>query len=475
MELDTFTLSRLQFALTIMFHYLFPPLSIGLGVLMAIMEGMYLRTHDPHYHAMTRFWVRIFAVNFAVGVASGIVMEFQFGTNWSRYARFVGDVFGSALAAEGIFAFFLESGFLSVLVFGWDRVSPPIHFVATCMVALGSMFSAVWIVVANSFMQTPAGYRIEMTQTGRRAVVADFWAVLFSPSSVERLVHVLLGAWILGAFFVMSISAWYLIHRRHEEFARRSFTIAMWFGALSLIAIWISGDSQARKVAHTQPAKLAALEGHLHASNEGTSLTLFGLPDPKEDRIDYQIGIPGLLSFLVYGDFHKPVRALDQFSPQDRPPLAIPFSTYHLMLAVASILPLVLAYALWQWWRGRLFTQRWLLWCFVVAVIGPYLANQSGWVCAEVGRQPWIVYGQLRTSEAFSPSVPAGQVGASLCMFGVMYALLFAVWVYVLNRKIQHGPEPVPGGPEATSAEDLLEAAARYGGAAPFSMTEAKG
>src|SRR5262245_21049114 len=219
MEFDTFTLSRVQFALTIMFHYLLPPLSIGLGVLLVLMEGLYLRTRDPQYHAMTRFWVGIFAINFAVGVATGIVMEFQFGTNWSRYSRFVGDVFGSALAAEGIFAFFLESGFLAVLVFGWDRVSPRMHFFATCMVALGSMFSAIWIVIANSFMQTPAGYEIVMSETGRRAVVTDFWAVVFSPSSVERLVHVILGAWILGAFFVMSISAWYLLKSRHEDFA----------------------------------------------------------------------------------------------------------------------------------------------------------------------------------------------------------------------------------------------------------------
>jgi cytochrome d ubiquinol oxidase subunit I len=474
MQFDTYTLSRLQFALTIMFHYLFPPLSIGLGVLMAIMEGIYLRTRNPQYHAMTQFWVRIFAVNFAVGVATGIVMEFQFGTNWSRYSRFVGDVFGSALAAEGIFAFFLESGFLAVLVFGWDRVSPRMHFFATCMVALGSMFSAVWIVIANSFMQTPAGYRIVMTETGPRAVVEDFWAVVFSPSSVERLVHVVLGAWILGAFFVMSISAWYLLKRRHEDFARKSFTLALWFGSGALIAIWISGDSQARKVAFTQPAKLAALEGDMHAAEGGTGLTLFGVPNEKEEKIEYRIAIPGLLSFLVYGDFDKPVQALDQFPPEDRPPVAIPFCSYHLMLGVASILPLLVGYALWQWWRGRLFGQRWLLWCFVFAVIGPYLANQSGWVCAEVGRQPWIVYGQLRTSDAFSPSVPAGQVGASLLMFAVIYGLLFAVWVYVLNSKIKHGPEPVAGPPEMTTAEGLLDAAARRGSSAPYSMTEAK-
>jgi cytochrome d ubiquinol oxidase subunit I len=220
MDFDTLTLSRIQFAFTIMFHYLFPPLSIGLGVLLVIMEGLYLRTGNALYQAMTRFWVRIFAINFAVGVATGITMEFQFGTNWSRYARFVGDVFGSALAAEGVFAFSLESGFLAVLVFGWNRASPRMHFFSTCMVALGSTFSAVWIVIANSFMQTPAGYDIVQTESGPRAQITDFWAVVFSPSSMQRLTHVVLGAWVLGAFVVLSVSAWYLLKRRHEELAR---------------------------------------------------------------------------------------------------------------------------------------------------------------------------------------------------------------------------------------------------------------
>src|SRR6266704_2144177 len=235
MELDVLTLSRVQFALTVMFHYIFPPLSIGLGMLMVFMEGLYLKTGDRHYHAMTRFWSRVFAVNFAMGVATCIVMEFQFGTNWATYSRYVGDVFGSALAAEGIFAFFLESGFLAVLVFGWDKVSPRTHFFATCMVALGSIFSAIWIVVANSWMHTPAGFEV---QSGR-AVITDFWAMVFNPSSVDRLVHVVLGAFIQGAFFVMSISAYYVLRGRHLEFAKRSFTIALVFGAVCCVLIGV--------------------------------------------------------------------------------------------------------------------------------------------------------------------------------------------------------------------------------------------
>jgi cytochrome bd ubiquinol oxidase subunit I len=472
MEFDTFTLSRIQFALTVMFHYLFPPLSIGLGVLLVLMEGLYLRTRNPHYHAMTRFWVGIFAINFAVGVATGLVMEFQFGTNWSRYARFVGDIFGSALAAEGIFAFFLEAGFLAVLVFGWNRVSPRMHFFSTCMVALGSMFSAVWIIVANSWMQTPAGYQIVQTEAGPRAVIVDFWAVVFNPSTLQRLTHVILGAWILAAFFVLSISAWYLLKKRHEEFAKRSFGIALVFAFVAMVAIWISGDSQARKVAHTQPAKSAAMEGNLRSSEGGSPLVLMGIPNEKEQRVDFQVAIPDLLSFLVYGDPKKPCKALDQFPPEDRPPVAIPFQAYHLMVGIASALLLFVTYALVQWLRGRLFGQRWMLWCFVFAVVLPYLANQAGWVAAEVGRQPWVVYGELRTSDAFSPRVPAGHVLTSIVMFSAIYALFFAVWLYAILAKIRRGPEPVvQPQPTTTTSEGILEAAVSRAGSSPYAPT----
>src|SRR5436190_8967475 len=279
---DVFLLSRIQFALTIMFHYIFPPLSIGLGAIMVIMEGMYLRTGDALYHNMTRFWSRVFAVNFAMGVATGIVMEFQFGTNWAAFSRYVGDVFGSALAAEGIFAFFLESGFLAVLVFGWDRVGKKMHFFATCIVALGSIFSAVWIVVANSWMHTPAGYEIEVLTNPdgsqiSRAVINDFWAMVFNPSSVHRLIHVLLGAFLQGAVFVMSISAYYLLGGRHLDFAKNSFRIALVFGAMSSLAIGLSGHEQGRALAHNQPATLAAMEGHFKSGP--ATLYLFGAVD----------------------------------------------------------------------------------------------------------------------------------------------------------------------------------------------------
>ncbi len=264
MTLDPVHLSRLQFALTIMFHYLFPPLTIGMGVVLVYLEGMYLRTSEPVYETAAKFWTSLYAVTFAMGVATGIVMEFQFGTNWAPYSRFVGDVFGSALAAEGIFAFFLESGFLAVLVFGWDRVTPRFHFFATCMVALGSMFSAVWIIVANSWQQTPAGHVIVTHlvngQAVTRAETANLMNVLLNPSTVNRLVHSLIGAWVLGSFFVMSISAWYLLKGRHLDFARRSFTGGLLFATIASLSAAISGHFNGQMVAKWQPAKLAAFE-----------------------------------------------------------------------------------------------------------------------------------------------------------------------------------------------------------------------
>ncbi len=439
MDLDVLLLSRLQFALTIMFHYLFPPLSIGLGLIMAITEGMYIKTKNKQYEVLARFWTKIFAVVFALGVASGIVMEFQFGTNWATYSRYVGDVFGSPLAAEGVFAFFLESGFLAILVFGWDRVSPRVHFFSTVMVSIGSMFSAVWIVVANSWMQTPAGFHIVGEGMDARAEITDFWAMVFNPSSVDRLTHTLIGAFILGAFFVMSITAYYILKGRHLELSRKSFTIALVVGTLASLAALVTGHTQASTVAVTQPAKLAAFEGHFK-TGPGT-LYLFGIPNVEEQRVDFGVGIPGGLSFLLYNDFHTPVKGLDQIPPEDHPPINIPFQTYHLMVALGMFFIAITLYASWLRWRGSLFEQRWLMRVFMFAVIGPYIANFAGWVAAEVGRQPWIVYGLLRTSDALSKTVKAEEVLASIILFAIIYFFLFVLWLYIMNDKIKHGPE----------------------------------
>ncbi|MEJ2721775.1 MAG: cytochrome ubiquinol oxidase subunit I [bacterium] len=447
--MDPVFLSRLQFALTIMFHYIFPPLTIGLGGLMVIMETTYLVTKDQRYRAMGKFWTKIFAVNFAMGVASGIVMEFQFGTNWSTYSRYVGDVFGSALAAEGIFAFFLESGFLAVLVFGWDRVSDRMHFISTCMVALGSAFSAIWIVVANSWQQTPAGFHIVGQGAEARAEITSFWSMVFNPSSIDALVHVLIGAYILGGFFVMSISAYYLLKGRHLDFARKTFFLGLIVATVFSFAAPLSGDFQARMISREQPAKLAAFEGLFETTGGGTPMSVWGVVDESAEKMRYEIAIPGLLSWLVHRDAKTPVTGLDEFPRSDRPPVAIPFYTYHIMVGLGVYFVLLCVLGWIYVLRRRLYATRWLLWIFVFSVIGPFVANEVGWVATEVGRQPWIVYGLLRTGDAASPTVGGGQILTSIALFAVIYVFLALVWVTVLDRKIKAGPEE-----ELTEVED---------------------
>lgn len=436
--MDPILLSRIQFGLTISFHYIFPPLSIGLGVILVFMEALYLKTRNPLFQQMTRFWTRIFGLTFALGVATGVVMEFQFGTNWSNYSRFVGDVFGSALAAEGIFAFFLESGFLAILLFGWDKVSPRMHMFSTIMVALGAHFSAIWIVVANSWMQTPTGFHVVQGALRSRAEIVDFWAMVFNPSAMIRLAHTVLGAWQAAAFFVLSVSAYYLLKRRHLDFAKGSMRIGLVMAVGASIASLITGHESALVVSKYQPAKLAAMEGHLPASAPA-GLSLFGWVDEEAQRF-VGVSVPGMLSFLVHGDASKPVTGLHAFPPQDRPPVNPVFQAYHAMIGVGTALIGLSLLGVFLWRRGSLFETRWLLRVFVVAVLGPQMANQLGWFTAEVGRQPWIVYGLMRTANAVSPSVTSGQILASLGLFLMIYLALFILFIYLLDQKIRHGP-----------------------------------
>lgn len=438
--MSTEILARLQFAFTIGFHYIYPPLSIGLGVILVIMEGMYLKTKNPLYEKMTKFWVKIFALTFALGVATGIVMEFEFGTNWATYSRFVGDVFGSALAAEGIFAFFLESGFLAILVFGWEKVSPKVHFFATVMVALGAMMSAVWIVVANSWQQTPAGYHIVGEGLNARAEITDFWGMVFNPSSIERLSHTLSGAWLAGAFLVISVSAYYLLKKRHIDFAKNSIKIALIVAAFASLFQLFTGHQSALGVSKNQPAKLAAFEAHFDSS-AAAHLYLFGWVNEKNQEVKFGVAIPGLLSYLIYGDSHKPVKGLNSFNKNDIPPVNIVFQSYHLMVAIGFTLIAISLFSIFLWWRKKLFDHKWFLYVLVFSVLGPQLANQLGWISAEVGRQPWIVYNLLRTSEALSKVVESSQIVFSLILFGLIYLLLFILFIYLLNGKIQHGPD----------------------------------
>ncbi len=437
--MDVLTLSRIQFGATVAFHYLYPPLSIGLGIMLVIMEGAWLKTGKPVYHQMARFWTKVFALTFAIGVATGIVMEFEFGTNWATYSRFVGDVFGSALAAEGIFAFFLESGFLAVLLFGWDKVGRKMHFFSTCMVALGAHFSAVWIIVANSWMQTPAGYHIVGEGMKARAEVTDFWQVVFNPSMVDRLFHTLCGAWSAGAFLVVSVSAWYLLKGKHLEFARKSLKVGLVVALTASLLQAVSGHLSAQNVAAHQPAKLAAFEG-LYNTTSNAPLVLAGIVDEKQEKV-IGVAVPGLLSFLAHDDFHTPVTGLNAFKPEDRPPVQASFLFFHGMVAIGFALIGIAALGFLYFRKGTLHERRWLLWLMVFSVLGPQIANQLGWFAAEVGRQPWIVYGVMRTPAGLSAVVKANVVLTSLIMFTFIYFLLFTVFIYLLNEKIQHGPD----------------------------------
>jgi len=438
--MDVLFLSRLQFAFTIGFHYIYPPLSIGIGVILVLVEGMYLKTNDELYERMAKFWVKIFGLTFAMGVATGIVMEFEFGTNWAAYSRYVGDVFGSALAAEGIFAFFLESGFLAILLFGWDKVSKKMHFFATLMVAFGAHFSAVWITVANSWQQTPAGYHVVGNALRARAEITDFWAMVFNPSSMERLSHVLMGAWQAGAWLVISVSAYYLLKKKHLKFAKQSIKIGLIVAIIASIMQLVTGHTSAKGVSEHQPAKMAAVEGHFERSAPAP-MYLFGWVNEKQQKVQFGIAIPGMLSWLIHGDTSTPVTGLRAFLKEDRPPVNIVFQSYHLMIAIGMGLIFLALLGSFFWWKGTLFEHRWLLWIFVFAVLGPQIANQVGWITAEVGRQPWIVYGLMRTSDALSEAVQANAVLASLIMFTLIYILLFTVFIYLLDNKIKHGPE----------------------------------
>ena len=461
--MDATALARAQFGITAGFHYIYPPLSIGIGTLMVIMEGIYLKTKKVIYHNMCRYWTKIFALTFAIGVASGIVLEFEFGTNWATYSRFVGDVFGGLLASEGLFAFFLESGFLAVLVFGWNKVGPKMHFFATTMVALGSTMSAFWIIAANSFMQTPTGYSIELNGKimppgyvlspeqieHARIVVNDYWAIVFNPSTIDRFLHVMFGAWLCGAFLMMSISAFYLLKGRHLNFAKKTLCIALTFAVVAAVCQMIMGDLSAREVALNQPEKLAALEGLWQTTN-GAPLSIAGWVDTAQ-QITHSIKIPDLLSLLAYHSIHAPVRGLTSFPVNDRPNTAVVFQTYRVMVGSGIAIAVISIYGVYLWIRGKLYETRWFLWVLVFAVFLPQIANETGWMTAEMGRQPWVVYHIMRTSEAVSTSVTMPEVLTSLVLFVGIYVFLFAVFILLLSMKIKHGPS------NEETAEELPE------------------
>ena len=435
--METEILARIQFALTIAFHYIYPPLSIGLGLLMVIFKGIYLRTGKVEYNTLARFWTRIFSLTFGIGVATGIVMEFEFGTNWATYSRYVGDIFGSALAAEGVFAFALESTCLGIVLFGWNRIKPLWHFLATLGVFLGSMCSAVWIVIANSWQQTPAGYVVAGEGMQAKAVITDFWAMVFNPSSIDRIWHVWQGAFLAGIFLVLSVHAWYLLKGRHVEISKKAFKVTLIVGTIFSLLQLASGHSSAEGVAKNQPEKLAAMEGHFRT--EPADLYLFGWVD-KKNEVTHGVKIPNGLTYMLHYDTETPVIGLDQYPMEDRPgQVNAVFQFYHIMVAIGMFLIALTVFASFLLWRGKLYDKRWLLRIFVWAVILPQIGNQVGWFAAEMGRQPWIVYKLLRTSDALSKAVTAHQILFAIILFTIVYTILFILFIYLLKKKIVHG------------------------------------
>jgi len=435
--MDVLMLSRLQFAAATFFHFLFVPLTLGLSILIAIMETIYVRTGDEEYRRMAKFWGRIFLVNFAVGVVTGITLEFQFGTNWSRYSRYVGDIFGSLLAIEATLAFFLESTFLAVWAFGWKRLSPRLHCVCIWLVAAASSLSALWIIIANAWMQHPVGYVLR----NGRAEMSDFVAVITQPFAIQQYFHTVSGAYILSGFFVMGISAYHLLRRQHTTFFTKSFRLALGFALIFSLAEVVQGHIHGAEVAKIQPTKLAAMES-LWDTQANAPQVLFLIPDEKNQRNLVEFGrIPGALSMLAYHSPQAVVKGLKDFPKADRPPVALTFLSFRLMVGLGFLFVLLTVVGWFK--RRKLESSPGYLKVMLYAIPLPYLALEAGWMVTEVGRQPWIVYGLMRTSDAVSP-IAASQVGISLAAFILVYSLLGAVAFYLMAKFARQGPEPAP-------------------------------
>lgn len=433
--MDVLMLSRLQFAAATFFHFIFVPLTLGLSVLVAIMETIYVRTESEEYRRMAKFWGKIFIINFAVGVVTGITLEFQFGTNWSRYSRYVGDIFGSLLAIEATLAFFLESTFLAVWIFGWNRLSPKLHAVCIWLVALASNLSAVWILIANAWMQHPLGYVLR----NGRAELDNFLAIVFQPFAFQIFLHTVSGAYILAGFFVMGISAYHLLRRQHTGFFTKSFRLGLTFALIFSITELIQGHYHAGEVAKIQPTKLAAMESFWE-TKAGAPQVLFAIPDEKNERNLVEFGqIPGMLSVLAYHTPSATVKGLKDFPKEERPPVALTFIAFRLMVGL-GVLFMVLT--VWAWLkRHKLESSPGMLKVMLFAMPLPYIALQAGWIVTEVGRQPWIVYGLMKTSDAVSP-IAVSQVATTLVAFIAIYGLLGAVAFYLVSKHARRGPEP---------------------------------
>jgi cytochrome d ubiquinol oxidase subunit I len=435
--MDVVLLSRLQFATATMFHFLFVPFTLGLSVLVAYMETRYVKTGDETYLRMTKFWGKLFLINFALGVVTGITLEFQFGTNWSRYSAYVGDIFGSILAIEATAAFFLESTLIGVWIFGWKKLSQKAHATVMWLVAFASTLSAVWILIANAWMQHPVGFTIR----NGRAELVDFAAVVFQKYAVVEFIHTVSSAYVLSAFFVMGVSAYHLLKKQHIDFFTRSFRIALGFGIIFTLIVVIMGDRNAVAVADKQPSKLAAMES-LWDTQTRAPIYLFSLPDEKHERNKIEIGaIPGMLSFMARHDINAEIRGLKSFPRDERPPVLITSFAFKGMVGLGFYF--ILATVLGWIKRKRLSESPKYLKLMLLSIPLPYVACELGWMVAEVGRQPWIVYGLMKTSDAVSP-IAVSQVLTTLIGFIVLYGLLGVAGFYLIAKNAVKGPELAP-------------------------------
>ena len=438
--MDAVMLSRIQFALTVGYHFIFVPISIGVGMMVVLSERRYYKSGIPADRAASNFWIKLFTATFAIGVATGITMEFAFGANWANYSRFVGNIFGAPLAAEGLLAFFLESTFLGVLLFGRKKVSKRFYYVSAWLVWAGSLLSALWILIANSWMQTPAGYKIE----GGKAVLTNFWAAAFNPSTAPRYFHTVASALLMGCFVVAGVCAWYMLKKRHLHFARQAMLWAISGGLVVAIAMPFLGQWGALVAAEHQPVKMAAFENVTETEN-GAPLWLFGYLTKNDDGTydTHGIGIPNGLSLILHLNPDARITGLNSVPAADRPPAQLVFQSYHLMIGLGMLFVLVLLLAQVMHRLKRLENARWLLWILVACIPLALLAINMGWMAAEVGRQPWIVQGLMRTTDGVSPVVSTGEIWTTLGLFGLIYLVLFVAWLRIFVGIIRKGPEDV--------------------------------
>jgi len=435
--MDVGVLSQIQFAAVAIFHFLFVPLTLGLSALVAFMETRYAQTGQEIYLRMTKYWSRLFLINFAVGVVTGITMEFQFGMNWAEYSKFVGDIFGAPLAIEATVAFFLESTFIGLWMFSWKRVSKGAHAAIMWVVAAASTVSALWILLANGWMQKPRGFEI----VAGKAQLTDFGALLWNPYAWVKLFHTSMSAFTLAGFFIMGISAIMLLRRKEPEFFKKSFRLGAIVGIAASILVIFAGDFSGRQVADYQPTKLAAMEAQWKTESGGP-FYLLELPQPKAERNSVEaLPIPGLLGVLAYHDANATVKGLLDYPASERPPVGISFWSFRIMVALAFLFVLLALLSVIFSYRNTLEKRRWFLWIMSIAIILPYVACELGWILAEMGRQPWIVYGLLKTKDAVSRSISAADVLISLIGFILLYGALAVVDVFLLAKSARKTEE----------------------------------